>query len=324
MKPEVAIIIPIYNSQKYIEECIDSILRNTFQNFLIIAINDGSTDNTLQILENKYGNNDKVLIINQENQGVAKTRNNGIDEAIERDIDYIMFVDSDDFIDSNYLSEFYNAIKISNSKVVIGGYHKFKDGNVLKGMELKEGIFTKFLIPGPMSKIIKTQLLKKNNIRFEDVNIAEDILFTARYCSKTDSISVIDYCGYYYRYNNDSISHTLHKGLDEKAEVIDFLDKLNNIRFAQPKLQEYFFIRWCIWYLLYSGDQSDKKRFLEWDSRLFAWLNKNYPNYKKNKYNSFFKLKEIPLAHRFIIKTYSIIRNLKLNYLFASIYCKGK
>lgn len=101
---KVTIIIPVYNSEKYIGKCLDSILNQTYTNFEILVVNDGSKDNSQKVIEeyqNKYP--DKIIAINQENKGVSKTRNESIKKASG---DYIMFIDNDDFLESDYIETF--------------------------------------------------------------------------------------------------------------------------------------------------------------------------------------------------------------------------
>ena len=95
--PKITVIVPVYNSEKYIGRCLDSVLRQVYQDFLILAINDGSTDGTDEILK-KYAKDfpEKIKYIKQKNMGVAKTRNKGIELA---ETEFITFIDNDDFID---------------------------------------------------------------------------------------------------------------------------------------------------------------------------------------------------------------------------------
>ena len=99
-KNKFSIIVPVYNVEKYIEKCLESILNQTYDNFEIIVINDGSTDNSKKILDN-YKTNKKIKIINQDNQGLSIARNNGLGAASG---DYILFIDSDDYIEEELLS----------------------------------------------------------------------------------------------------------------------------------------------------------------------------------------------------------------------------
>ena len=98
MENKISVIVPVYNTEDYLEKCIRSIMNQTYKNLEIITINDGSTDNSLSILENLKKEDDRIIIINQENMGVSKARNKGLDYATG---EFIGFVDSDDFLEED-------------------------------------------------------------------------------------------------------------------------------------------------------------------------------------------------------------------------------
>ena len=119
--PTVSVIIPVYNAQEGIRQCIDSLLNQSFTDFEIILINDGSTDNSLEVIKEYADANDFIRVIDKENEGVAKTRNKGIQLAKGK---YVVFIDNDDFVDSDYLERFYNEIDQVQLDIVLGGYKR--------------------------------------------------------------------------------------------------------------------------------------------------------------------------------------------------------
>ena len=127
-KPVITVIVPVYNTEKYIEKCIDSLKEQTMNNIEIIVINDGSTDNTLKILKKLASGDNRIKIINQSNQKQGAARNRGLDLAKG---EYIAFVDADDWIDLDYLEKMHNtALKyradIAVSSMVREKEKKFK------------------------------------------------------------------------------------------------------------------------------------------------------------------------------------------------------
>ena len=121
----ISIIVPVYNAEKYLSRCIDSILRQTFADFELILVNDGSSDKSKEICEKYLESDPRIKLINQENSGVSAARNTGLDNASG---EYIGFVDSDDFIEKNMYEELYNILKKNWS-----GYFGLRDKRCFLG-----------------------------------------------------------------------------------------------------------------------------------------------------------------------------------------------
>ena len=168
------------------------------------------------------------------------------------------------------------------------------------------------------------QFLNKNNIRFLDTNSSEDIYFNLSIYSKTNNIKIIDDIGYYYFFNKNSISNTSHKGFNENIKIFELLDHMCKMKIKNNEMKNYFIIKYCIWYLLYSGKHVDTKKFISWYKRLFSWLEENIDNYKNNKYISLFLPREEPFKHKFIIWTFMFLHKTHLMNLFAKLYCRGE
>ena len=317
MNPIISIIIPVYNTELYIERCLESILTQTFTNFEIICINDGSTDKTLEKIEKIKDK--RIRIYTQKNQGPAIARNNGIKKAKGQ---FIMFIDSDDFIDNNYLMAYYQANKKGEFDIVMGGYVKQTGNKITFTRKLTNGIFAKYLTMAPYCKLYKTSFITRHKLKFLDTTASEDIYFNTLAYSKKPKIKTIDNISYHYYFNENSISNTQHKGFNKKIDLPEFLDKININSIDNKALHQYFIIRYIIWYLLYSGRTASSQNFMKEYHKLFNWLTKNIPNYSKNHY-----LKHFPKGDQksiyYIIKIFMILHQLRLINLFAKIYCKG-
>lgn len=285
---KVSIIIPVYNCEKYISRCIDSILNQTYKNIEIIAINDGSKDNTKEILNNyakKYPN--IIKHIEQENKGIAKTRNYGIKIATG---DYIAFIDNDDYLDKDYIEKYVNATENSKFDVVIGGYRRpDENGKIVQIMELKDcEEWTKMRILTPWAKIFKREYILKNDIEFLDTNIGEDLYFNIQAILITDNVKVLDYVGYNWFYNTESVSSTVHKDI-RKLSIYKLLDesyrvvKEKNILNKHYDIIEMHFIRTIMLILSYSTKKIPYKIISEEYDKIFNWLSEHFPNYKKTK-----------------------------------------
>lgn len=120
---KVAIILPVYNVASYLRECLDSILSQEYDNFIVIAVNDGSTDDSRGILESYAKKDSRIIVLDQENSGISSVRNRAL-ELIEsmKDIDYVSFIDSDDTVDVRFLSRHISVLKTEDADVSVCGY----------------------------------------------------------------------------------------------------------------------------------------------------------------------------------------------------------
>lgn len=176
---KVTVILPVYNAEDYLERCFDSILNQTYKDYEIMVVNDGSKDSSYEIIkkyEEKYP--DKITVINQENKGVARTRNESINRA---DSKYIMFVDNDDYLDKDYIETYVKAIEKDENDIVVGGFRRTNEkGKIVKKLELQNEEWSKFMIMTPWAKIYKRQYLIDNEIKFLETNIGEDNYFNLK------------------------------------------------------------------------------------------------------------------------------------------------
>lgn len=205
----ISIIIPVYNTQTYLNKCIQSIIDQTYQFWECILINDGSTDNS-KIICDKWANKDKrIIAIHQPNKGVSIARNKGLDVARG---EYITFVDSDDWVTPTYLEDLITAKK---SDLIISGLTKYdSDHKSTIYVPNKNQLFSlsnrytsyfvelneKFLIFGPCAKLYKTNIINNYHIRFpESCSLGEDLEFNFKYLSQISNLTTISISNYYYR-----------------------------------------------------------------------------------------------------------------------------
>lgn len=219
--PDISIIIPVYNVEKYLRECLNSIVNQTFKNIEVICINDGSTDRSLEILREYEQKDDRFVVISQENKGVSAARNTGIDRAKG---EYIMFVDSDDWIANNACERVYNTAKAKNCDILLFSHYKFtnysytSDGRLLdlyiasQGQCITFEQFSEFIILSPCEswgKLYRTDFIKQNKLQFPmQIQFGEDRVFYLEACIKAKSICVLFEHLYYYRFDsNGSLVH---------------------------------------------------------------------------------------------------------------------
>ena len=318
-KPAISVIIPVYNAQDGIKRCLDSLLNQSFKNFEIILLNDGSKDNSLNILKEYELKYSFVRVIDKQNEGVAVTRNKGI---LLAEGEYIMFMDNDDFVDSDYIETFYQAIHEKNLDLVIGGYKRVNQNNqIIFSQEIQQSEWSKYIIMAPWSKIYRTEFLKTNDLEFFDYGIGEDIIFNLAAYKATDKIGLLDYKGYNWYYNSQSISNTSQRGFSPKIDILVLFSKIFEL--GKPsELEVYYLKRYYVWYLLFSGRSSSNQEFIHQYIRIKEWL-------KENKLISTISpLSKKVQGERFQTKISLIVflslEKLRLVPLFAKIYCKGK
>lgn len=308
---KISVIIPVYNSSTNLRKCLDSVVNQTLKDIEIIVINDGSTDDSKNIIEEytvKYKN---IIFIDQENKGIGKTRNIGIKKATG---EYITFVDSDDYIKENMLEEYYKYAKKHNFDLVIGSYikkinnkeiifenNKFKTGNVKTTPQIL------YLIEyGPWAKLYKREMLINNNIYFDEKRKYEDMPFVSKALLKSKLIGQITEPYYYYIIHNNSETTTMDK------RVFDILDILKEIKdyykreyYLRDEL-DYVIIDKITTYMLQQRVQKDNKLRIEFINAGYAFLNKNIKNWRGNKYYK---------------KTNFLKRIIKNNKKILKIYC---
>lgn len=204
--PEISIIVPVYNAEKYLKQCIDSILSQDFTDFELLLINDGSKDSSASICD-EYAQKDKrIRVFHKENGGVSSARNLGIDKAQGN---YVAFIDSDDYIDSNYLSILTNI----EADLVVTGYTLSGKGDCPTCIELTDSLYTgqeianclssfldKMLMRTPWDKLYNLKIIKKHSIYFnQQMRIAEDTVFVQTYLLYCKAIAFQSGTPYHYR-----------------------------------------------------------------------------------------------------------------------------
>ena len=234
---KVSVIVPIYNVEKYLDKCLESLLKQTLKEIEIIAINDGSTDRSVEIIQ-KYINKFNIKLINKTNGGLSSARNVGLENAIG---EYIAFVDSDDFIHENMFKELY--INSQGSDIVFCGYNKFyfnktEGSDIFKKLKLFEenkkylGVeIYKHELVTVWNKIYKREFLEKNDFKFIEGIIHEDDEFSLKVFSKAKNVKFIKNNFYFYRLDNqNSITKNIDFIKKEKAytEVLKTIEKLKS------------------------------------------------------------------------------------------------
>lgn len=262
---KITVIIPIYNVEKYLEKCINSVLNQTYKDLEIILINDGSTDNCKMICE-KYKNKDeRIIFIDKENEGLSTSRNRGLEIATG---EYIAFLDSDDWIDKDMYEMLINLAEKYNVDIVECGYRNvYDDFNLENNLDidkedfiivsneeaLRRLVFTEGVSTVVWNKIYKRDTLQ--GIKFEENKIYEDLFFTHKAIYKSKKLISVKSKKYNYRRNREG-SITADKFSNKNMDYIDginsrieFFKSIGNkicleetYKFKLAKLLEYVYI----------------------------------------------------------------------------------
>ncbi|MBR5438689.1 MAG: glycosyltransferase family 2 protein [Clostridia bacterium] len=218
----ISVIVPVYNVQKYLPRCIESVLNQTYKNFELILVDDGSPDNCGAICDEYAKKDDRIKVIHKQNGGVSSARNAGIKIAQG---EFINFIDSDDWIPNDSLENMINLQKENNVDLVCCTYERHLPNNKIVSVKFCDkflniekvdheeiNILLSDLFRGPWTKLYKSSIIKVNNILFEEnVKIGEDTIFVYSYLNKSKSIRCSNLIAYKYMINETSAMRSKHE-----------------------------------------------------------------------------------------------------------------
>jgi len=285
--PKVSVIVPIYNVEKYLEKCINSLLSQTLEDIQIILVNDGSKDNSGNIArEYEKNNKNRIIYVEKENGGLSDARNYGLKYATG---DFVAFLDSDDYIEKNAYEEMYNKAIEENADYVECDFiwefpNKIRVDKQYPYKNKKEML--SFVRVVAWNKLIKRQLIIDNNLEFPKGLRYEDVEFTYKLIPFVNKFAYVDKPFIHYVQREGSIANVQN---ERTAEIFTVLDnviefyKKNNIYEEYRNELEYNYAR----YLLCSSlkrmckikDKTIREKLL---TESWERLNSNFPNWKEN------------------------------------------
>ena len=242
--PKISIIVPVYNVEKFLAECLDSILSQSFEDFEVLLVNDASEDGSRDICERYASQDARIRILdNEKNLGQSMSRNYGMREARG---DYVTFIDSDDLVDSNYLMKLLSVAEQEHAEVVSMGYaeyicqnekyYKGRQINIVKGMGIivedrkkrMDFMCNWGMILVPWGKLYRKDFLQRHKLHFEKI-VSEDILFSFAVLYAADKYLLLPDNLYYYRQNPDSTTRggnidKLRKALESAVRMHRFVN----------------------------------------------------------------------------------------------------
>ncbi|EES62924.1 glycosyltransferase family 2 protein [Fusobacterium varium] len=310
MGKKISIIIPIYNVEKYLKQCLDSIINQSLKEIEIICINDGSTDSSLEIIQEYMKKDSRIILINKKNEGPSAARNDGIKKSTGK---YILQVDSDDWVEEESLSKLYGYAEKNSLDIVSFNYYRefFKESIKIQVLfEINKNFFTSieyfnlFLtereIPSVCNKLIKSTIYKNNHILYPvGINLGEDLATITKLIYFSQKIGYLDEYLYHYRYNDKSITSTLtgskraelfkiyenlkeffqEKKLDLNLLYFMFLKKVSNFYTYPFERENELYLEGCKNFIEILQDKKFKKFFSFLDKKeiLFIYIIKIFP-----------------------------------------------
>lgn len=335
--PKVSVIIPVYNVEKYLEKCVDSVLNQTLKDVEILVINDGSTDNSQKIIEKLVRKAPhKIKAFTKENGGLSSARNYALDLACG---EYIAFLDSDDYLDNDYLEVLYVEGKKHNSDMVCSGQRKVtEDGKVLATISYPidknpNTIARRLNISG---KIYKKDYIEKNHMRFAVGKTYEDDPFNLVMFFLTKNLRILKYEGYNQLVREGSITSKKirtdkipYQALENSiAYVVKHKKDVNDYEIFEYTVMSFFtyFIFQANKRHVYLKKSNERKsdcsvvlEFCDFSERI---INQYMPEYCRNKHLKIFKNKELPLSQRAGVWLYAKLCKYHVLKKFTNIYYK--
>ena len=214
MEPYISVVVPVYNASKYLHQCVDSLINQTLKNIELIFVDDGSTDNSLNILKEYAARDSRIMILEQKNQYAGVARNNGMKHASGK---YIIFLDSDDFFELNMLEELYTAAENNQTDIVIFGFYGYDDvtgsteltpipeapSEVFTPEELGADLFAVCDVI-PWNKLFLREFVLDENITFQSLKNSNDAFFSRISVSVAKRLFYQKKRYVHYRYNNQN------------------------------------------------------------------------------------------------------------------------
>ncbi len=235
----ISVIVPVYNAEKYLRRCIDSILAQTYSDFELLLIDDGSKDSSGEICDEYAQKDTRVRVFHKENGGVSSARNLGLDNARG---EWVTFVDSDDYVHHEFLSSLsvkHGVDLIVGSFQIVGSDEEWDgildealyDKASLRDNIVKLSLLTNFLVP--WGKLFRRDIIGKNNITFdENIHSGEDTLFVYNYLKYIGSLYLCDKPYYFYERGNQGLSQSIHNLAHNFYAMDTFSSVLKNLEDA--------------------------------------------------------------------------------------------
>lgn len=286
---DISIIVPVYNAEKYLKKCLDSLVNQTKKELEFILINDGSTDKSEEII--KTYKDKRIKYFKNKNQGIGKTRNFGIEKSSGK---YLMFLDSDDYFSNDACEILYKEAEKEKADLIVFDYYRVEKGNLNEvkiepfnatNIKADSSLLLKINL-GPCNKIYKSDLIKNNDIKFEENLKYEDTLFVVKAIYNAQKIIKLNRFLHYYMIHEKSETTVRDERVFDILKIVDKIRKyLKNDKSIKDSVDK-LTVKILTNYTIQQRYQSDKNIAMKFIDSAFDYLSENVPNYKNNKYYS--------------------------------------
>ena len=325
----VSVIMPVYNGARFIKKGIESIIGQTYREIELIIVDDGSKDNSgvviRKCIESLTTEDISIKYIRQENKGVAEARNTGMKAAKG---EYIMFLDQDDWYGKQAVEILVKEARATQADVVISGYHLVDTkGKIKITWNLNSSLeWSKFRIVAPWGKLFRKAVIDEHEIEFLNTKISEDLYFNIVFMSYTNKVHVISEAEYYWLENKQSESRTNWNVISEERNPLYVLEclqkKTADSICLKREIMTYYYTKYLVWYLLYNTRDNEIDAVKRMYYKCFAWLDNNYPGYKKWSITGGMFPKGEMISVRFIIAVCVLMHKMKLFSLALLVLSK--
>lgn len=290
-KPKISIIIPVYNAENYIRRCIESVLRQSFTNFELLLINDGSKDNSGKICEEYAQKDTRIIVYHKENGGVSTARNLGIEKSIG---EWITFIDADDWVEPGFLNDVgknndnnidwvFAEWRTVWDRVHLNEINEYGESNLFDTKPAIDEMWNKManldIFRCPWGKFFKLSIIKNNNLYFDqELRYGEDTVFNYEYLSLCKCIKLCKEVNAHYIFHQIEGTIAVNKYKCTVEGIISARDKVFSIYFDRGfnniKLERLFFFGFAMIEKLYLNKKDDKKRYIYYNNTIQKELEK--------------------------------------------------